>query len=61
MMTYQASLIGLVFSILGKRDPELIQKTKKGKVFGILGLVFGFIMCIVTGVIMGLMEMEYYL
>lgn len=52
--------IGLVFSILGKKDPMLDAKTKKGKIFSILGLVFGFIMTIVTGVIMALLEMELY-
>ena len=52
--------IGLVFSILGRKDPELAAKTKKGKTFSILGLVFGFIMTIVTGVIMALLEMEIY-
>ena len=57
--TYQASLVGLVFCILGKRDPELAQKTKKGRVFSILGLVFGFIMIIVTVLILGWEEFVY--
>ena len=57
--TYQASLIGLVFCILGKRDPELANKTKKGRVFGILGLVFGFIMMIVSAIILGWDEIYY--
>ena len=57
--TYQASLVGLVFSILGKRDPELANKTKKGRVFGILGLVFGFIMIIVTILVLGWEEFIY--
>ncbi len=52
--------IGLVFSILGKKDESLAAKTKKGKTFSILGLVFGFIMTIITGVIMALLEMELY-
>ena len=52
--TYQASLVGLVFCILGKRDPELANKTKKGRVFGILGLVFGFIMMIISALVLGL-------
>ena len=52
--------IGLVFSILGRKDESLAAKTKKGKTFSILGLVFGFIMTIVTGVIMALLEMELY-
>ena len=52
--TYQASIVGLVFSILGKRAPELANKTKKGRVFSILGLVFGMIMMIVSCVIMAL-------
>ena len=50
-MTYQLSLIGLVFSILGKKDPELARKTKKGRIFSILGLIFGFIMMVVTNVL----------
>ena len=59
LSTYQASIVGLVFCILGKRDPELANKTKKGRVFSILGLVFGFIMMIVSILILGWEEIYY--
>lgn len=60
MVGLELATIGLVFSILGKRDPELEKKTKLGKIFGILGLVFGFIMTIVTVVIMAELGLELY-
>ena len=44
--------IGLVFSILGKKDVTLAEKTKKGRIFSILGFVFGFVITIVTMIIM---------
>ena len=50
--TYQASIVGLVFCILGKRDPQLVAKTKKGRIFGILGIVFGFFMIIISSAIL---------
>ena len=59
MISVEIGVIALVFSILSKRDPQMEAKSKKGKIFSILGLIFGFIMCIVTGVIMGLLGMDY--
>lgn len=49
----ELSTIGLVFSILGKRDPELAIKTKKGRIFSILGLSIGFVMSIVSVLLFG--------
>lgn len=51
----ELSTIGLVFSILGKRDEELASKTKKGRVFSILGLSIGFVMTVVCAIIIELM------
>ena len=52
---FELALVGLVFSILGRRDTSLEAKTKKGKIFGILGLVFGFIMIIVSSLLVELL------
>ena len=47
----ELALAGLVFSCLGQRDVNNLKKAKSGKVFGILGIIFSFIMIIVSTVI----------
>ena len=54
MVGVEVAAAGLVFSILGKKSFEFKGKSKAGIILSAIGLGVGFIMCIVTGVIMGL-------
>ena len=52
--------VSIVFSILGRKDPEMRSKAKKGLVFSILGLVIAFIVWIITCAIMALAGYDLY-
>ena len=60
LFSLSAGEVSLVFSILGRKDPEMRSKAKKGLVFSILGLAISFIVWIITCVIMGLAGADLY-
>ena len=58
VLSFEIGPVGIVFSILGKKDPFMVYSCKKSLKFSIWGTVLGFVLYIVYTVIFAFLGME---